>query len=250
MRSRALLTLFALVVAAVAVTTLTPGQRRAEAAPTTRDRVASASGDATAGIAIVATSSGHSILARGLVIHSGTAGLLELRDGSSAGTVLARLYVPQNSTLQVGPDVLGPLGVQTTRGNSLFAVLAGTIATTTRYNESTASGAGGPGGGPTAADRVATASGDATSGIAVLAASSGRSLVVRGLALHSGTAGVVVFRDGAADGTVLGRFYVAANTPLLVGEDLLGGGMRTSRGNALYAVHAATTNFTLRFNEE
>lgn len=80
----------------------------------------------------------------------------------------------------------------------------------------------------------------ASGGAALTSASSGRKQRVVALQITSTSAQVVSFFDGSG-GNTLGAFYLAANTPTTIPSDVLGAGMLTTSGNAIYASAAAGT---------
>lgn len=114
------------------------GLPRAMAAPTQTDRVAAATGSvaSSAGIAAVPTSSGYRIACRAITLHSGSAGLVTLRDGNTAGSVLAYVYLEANKSLTLDELALGG-GIRSTRGNCIWAMqpASATLSITARYNE-------------------------------------------------------------------------------------------------------------------
>lgn len=80
----------------------------------------------------------------------------------------------------------------------------------------------------------------ASGGAALTSAVSGKKQRIVGLHLTATDAGVVSFFDGSG-GDTIGAFYLAANTPTLIPSDILGEGMLTTAGNAIYADAAAGT---------
>jgi hypothetical protein len=108
-----------------------------------------------------------------------------------------------------------------------------------------------PGKTGTSGDRIASVSTSIAAGVTVLAASPARQLVVEAMRISCDTAGLVEFRDGAA-GTLMGSYYLAANTPIEVLQDeLLGDACRTSDGTALVASAASgVLTATFRYRTE
>lgn len=80
----------------------------------------------------------------------------------------------------------------------------------------------------------------------ICTAVTGKTLNVRTLIITDSASGVVEIYNGSGGtgATVLGSFGVIANTPLLLTEDMLGQGLRTSSGTGLY-VSGATGTITL-----
>jgi len=81
----------------------------------------------------------------------------------------------------------------------------------------------------------------ATSGVSAIATSASNIISVKAVTLSSDTAGVVLLLDGNNSGTVLGAFYLAANTPRDVGSDLLGPGLNTTSGQGVFVRQASGT---------
>jgi len=80
----------------------------------------------------------------------------------------------------------------------------------------------------------------ASGGAAVSSAVAGKRVRVVAFTLASTSGQVVSFFDGSG-GDTLATVYMAANTNLEVGSDILGEGFRTTAGNAVYASAAAGT---------
>jgi len=131
----------ALALATLAIlASVSPPQKRAEAAqPYAADKVAVFSG-ATQGIGVVMTAvSGTQLVVKGMLVTSNTATTLQFYDGSGTDTPLYKLYLAANTPQQITESVLGA-GFKTSSGNALYAVAgAGESATVTvhiafRYN--------------------------------------------------------------------------------------------------------------------
>lgn len=90
----------------------------------------------------------------------------------------------------------------------------------------------------------------ASGGAAITSALSGKKCRVVSMKLSTTSAQVVTFFDGSG-GDTIGAMYLAANTPTEVGSDILGEGMKTTSGNAVYVSTAAgTVSGFLRFRYE
>ena len=87
-------------------------------------------------------------------------------------------------------------------------------------------------------------------GAAAVNTSTGNVAVVRAFNLTSVTAGVVVFRDGNNNGTVIGSFYAAANTPYQIGSDSLGGGLRSAVSQCVWVTGPGVVYLTTRYRLE
>lgn len=85
---------------------------------------------------------------------------------------------------------------------------------------------------------------------ALIAATSGKAIVVKSMIVRSSGAGVLVLKDGSS-GTVIANIYLAADTNLTIGPKVLGEqGIRTSSGVGLYAAmstNVVTTTMRVRY---
>lgn len=96
-------------------------------------------------------------------------------------------------------------------------------------------------------ERTATISASVSSSASVITAISGKKIAVKGMVLRSSGAGVMVFTDGDG-GTALCKIYLEADKSFTVDELVLGGGLKTTAGNGLYAVlSGATLTATFRY---
>lgn len=87
-------------------------------------------------------------------------------------------------------------------------------------------------------------------GAAITSATTGKRQVIKSMLLRSSTAGVVVFNDGTGSGQ-LAHVYLEANKPFVVPAEVLGNGIRSSSGNAIYAyLGSATLTAVLRVQRE
>lgn len=85
---------------------------------------------------------------------------------------------------------------------------------------------------------------------AITSATTGKRQVIRSAVLASSGAGVVVLRDGDG-GDLLAAIYLEANKPFAFTPELLGGGIRSSSGNAIYAtLSGATLTAVMRVQRE
>lgn len=89
-------------------------------------------------------------------------------------------------------------------------------------------------------EALATFSASISSGAVVIASSAGNHINVRSILVASDTAGVVVFTN-TNGGQTLAKIYLAANTNLLITEDLLGKGIRSAKGDSITATLSSAT---------
>jgi hypothetical protein len=76
---------------------------------------------------------------------------------------------------------------------------------------------------------------------ALIAATSGKRIVVKALVIRSSGAGVLVLKDGSG-GSTIANLYLAADTNYVIGPKVLGEeGIRTSSGVGLYAAMSTNT---------
>ena len=202
------------------------------------DQLATVSASISAGAAVLTGADGQELVVRSMLLRSDTAGVVVFKDGASGDTV-ANVYLAANANLELGPEFFGP-GLRLSDGNDLHATLgSASLTALIRYN----SGRQQPG-----PERFGTFSDSISSGAEVLAGVAGRGLVVRSMLLRSSGAGVVVLRSGGGSGTVLAKVYLAANTPLVLGEDLLGDAIATDEGDGLHAeLSGATLSAVFRY---
>jgi len=73
-----------------------------------------------------------------------------------------------------------------------------------------------------------------TSGVSFIGTSTSNIVSVKAMVLSSDTAGVCLLLDGNNSGTVLGAFYLAANTPRNIGSDLLGNGLNSTKSQGVF----------------
>lgn len=103
---------------------LVAGFRRAEAQSAGRNEaVKTFSGALSGGTAIVNSSTGKRIVVDALIVRSSAAGVLVLSDGTG-GTALAKVYLPQDTNVELKTRLLGAEGLRTTAGNALDATLS------------------------------------------------------------------------------------------------------------------------------
>lgn len=101
-------------------------------------------------------------------------------------------------------------------------------------------------------ERLATVSAtiSTSGGAAVVSAVTGKLVNVRAITFRSDTTGVVTFLDGAS-GSTIANYYMVANKPYTFYEGLFGPGLKTTRGNGLYAyLSGATLTATVRYRAE
>lgn len=81
----------------------------------------------------------------------------------------------------------------------------------------------------------------------IVTATTGKVIVVKSLVIASGTAGNVTLQTSSTVGTnIKAAIYLAANTPLLITEELLGEGVKTASGDTLYIHGPGTITVTAR----
>jgi hypothetical protein len=77
----------------------------------------------------------------------------------------------------------------------------------------------------------------------LLAATTGKKVIVKSIDFNSSIAGAVKLQDGSG-GATIGEFYLAANTPRQIPEGNLGNGCKTTSGNGLFAIGPSTAALT------
>jgi hypothetical protein len=82
-----------------------------------------------------------------------------------------------------------------------------------------------------------------TSTTQLIAATTGKKVIIKAIDLSSSIAGAVKLQDGSG-GTTIGEFYLAANTPRQIPEGQLGTACKTTSGNALFAIGPSTAALT------
>lgn len=93
---------------------------------------------------------------------------------------------------------------------------------------------------------MATVSTNVSSTTSIVAAVSGKKLTVKAMVLCGDQAGVYLLQDGSG-GTTLWAQYLAANTPLVIDEKVLGPGFQTTAGTALYCDGPSSAVLTAGF---
>lgn len=104
----------------VAALALVAGGRAIAGPPAGYEATATFSSTLSGGTAIVNSSSGKKIVAKSLILRASSAGVVTISDGTG-GTALAKVYLPQDSSVTLDEDLLGEEGLRTTAGNALDA---------------------------------------------------------------------------------------------------------------------------------
>jgi hypothetical protein len=75
------------------------------------------------GTAMINSSTGKKIVVHSMIVRASAAGVLTISDGTG-GTALAKVYLPQDTNVELTSDLLGEEGLRTTAGNALDASMS------------------------------------------------------------------------------------------------------------------------------
>jgi hypothetical protein len=75
------------------------------------------------GTAMINSSTSKKIVVHSMIVRASAAGVLTISDGTG-GTALAKVYLPQDTNVELTSDLLGEEGLRTTAGNALDASMS------------------------------------------------------------------------------------------------------------------------------